>query len=102
MLTHMSRGSDTSAADFVTGSKLAIMIVSDRVPSAGSSSRLSMPSSTMLTRSLPLHSGKTFLTTLARPLVIGACGDLVVGAGGPGWLIETGRMVTVIGPAPTR
>src|SRR6266498_1433272 len=65
MLTHRSRGSDTSAADFVIGSMLAIMIVSERVPEIGSSSRLSTPRSRMLTRSRPVHSGTTFLTTLA-------------------------------------
>ena len=46
----MSRGSDTSAADLVDRSMLASIIVSERVPAIGSSSRLSMPSSRMLTR----------------------------------------------------
>src|SRR3954447_23230163 len=70
MLTHMSRGSETSEADFVTGSILAIIIVSDRVPAISSLSRLSMPNSRMLTRSVPCHSGRTFLTTDTMLLAI--------------------------------
>src|SRR5256885_5752590 len=100
MVTHMSRGKDTSAADFVTGSILAIIIVSERVPPIGSSSRLSMPSSRMLTRSLPDHSGNTFLTTLAMPLVSCAGAGLDGKAIGGGAAMDTGT-VTLTGPAAT-
>src|SRR5438445_1588817 len=90
MLTHMSRGSDTSAADFVTGSMLARMIVSERVPATGSSSRLSMPSSRMLIRSEPCQSGSTVFTTEAMLLVMS---DGLTGAG-IGTLIEPGLIAT--------
>src|SRR5258708_6679255 len=97
MLTHMSRGSDTIAADFETGSMLSTIIVSERVPAIGSSSRLSMPRTRILTRSVPFQSGRTVLTAEASEVEIsgGLTGMLI----GPG-LMATGT-VTDIGPAPT-
>src|SRR5437870_3032824 len=97
MVTHMSRGSETIAADFDTGSMLTTIIVSERVPTIGSSSRLSMPRTRMLTRSVPVQSGNTVLTADTSDVEIsgGLTGRLI----GPG-LIAIGT-VTDIGPAPT-
>src|SRR5579862_3215615 len=104
IVTHRSRGIETSAADFVTGSILARIIVSDRVPLIGSSSRLSMPRSRMLTRSVPCQSGSTFFTTLAMLVVRsaglagGALGALLTG---PGLSVIVTGTLTVTGPAAT-
>src|SRR5439155_2886273 len=98
MVTHRSRGIDISDADFVSGSMLASMIVSERVPLIGSSSRLSIPSNRMLMRSVPCQSGRTFLTTVTMLLEIsaGLVGRLMIGGG----FIVTGTL-TVTGPAAT-
>src|SRR5258708_37449647 len=97
MLTHMSRGSETSAADFETGSILTRIIVSERVPAMGSSSRLSMPRTRMLTRSVPVQSGRIVLTAEARLVVIsGGLTGMLIGPGFPATCT-----VTDIGPAPT-
>jgi hypothetical protein len=96
----ISRGNEISAADFETGSMLASIIVSERVPSIGSSSRLSMPSSRMLTRSLPCQSGRTFFTTETMPCATWAAG-LTGAACGAGALTVTGS-VTLTGPAANR
>src|SRR5579864_22299 len=99
ILTHMSRGNEISAADFETGSMLASIIVSDRVPAIGSSSRLSMPSNRMFTRSVPGQSGRTFFTTDTM-FEATCCAGLGAAAVNDGELIVTGT-VTLTGPAPS-
>src|SRR5215470_9083137 len=95
--THISRGSDTIAADLATGSMLARIIVSERVPSIDSSSRLSMPISRMLTGSVPCQSGRTVLTTAARLLAICGGAGLELSAAAVGCGCGTTGALTVTG-----
>src|SRR5579859_6412628 len=101
MLTHISRGSDTSAADFVTGSMLARIIVSERVPAIGSSSRLSIPSSRMLIRSVPCQSGRTVWTTADAMLAEIGCGFAGRLTGPGGLSVTFTGTVRLTGPAAT-